>query len=188
MSKNNNKKSSREQTSENKKYPSAEFLYSVSLEDYNRVLSNYDKIYDRVNIALTLCGAVLIVFLANLHLTVFFEWCNYSKLEKMSVLLYTIFAVASAVLIIISVIKLLLLSCSQKLSTFDSNSIKEEELYEESVEDSALWVTLQYIRVINDIRSKTISKQKKLNTAIILIVISILSYVVSMLIYNGGLI
>ena len=168
------------------KYPSAEFLYSAALEDYNRTLSNYDRIYDRINIALTVCSAVLIIFLSNTNVKCIFNWFNYTCLEKFLVVMYVSSTMASAVLMIISVIKFLLLSRSKEILCFDSNSIKTEELYEEKVEDSALWITLQYIKVINDIRTKTKEKQNKFNTAVILMIISILCYSISVLIFNGG--
>ena len=170
------------------KYPSAEFLYSVSLEDYNHTLNNYDRIYDRINIILTVCSAVLIVFLTNINLKCVFDWRSYTTdLEKISVLIYVGLALSSAILMIIAVIKLLLLSRSKELLCFDSNSIKEETLYEEKVEDAALWVTLQYIKVINDIRIKAKEKQDKFNNTVILMVISILCFAFSVLICNGGL-
>lgn len=168
------------------KYPSAEFLYSVSLEDYNRVLSNYDRIYDRINIALALCGVILIVILSNVDMTAMFNWNNYTNLEKMAVGIYGLCAIGSAVLIVIAVIKLLLLSRSKEILSFDSNGIKTEALYNEKIEDAALWVILQYIRVINDIREKIKDKQKAFNTATIQIIIALLAYVVAMLIHNGG--
>ena len=169
-------------------YPSAEFLYSVSLEDYNRTLNNYDRIYDRVNIVLTVCSAVLIVFLSNINVKCILNWQNYSSnLEKIAVLIYAGLSLVSAVLMIIAIIKLLLLSRSKDLLCFDSNSIKHETLYEEKIEDSALWVTLQYIKVINDIRNKAKEKQSKLNIAIVLMIISILCFALSILISNGGL-
>lgn len=168
-------------------YPSAEFLHSVSLDDYNRVLSNYDKIYDRINIAMALCGVLLLVILSNIDIKAIMDWSNYSNLEKMAISIYSLCAVGSAVLIVIAVIRLLLLSKSKEVLSFDGNSIKTEELYKESVENAALWVTLQYIRVINDIRAKTNEKQRTFNASIVQIIISLLAFVVSMMIYNGGL-
>lgn len=178
----------KKKTKDSIKYPSAEFLYSVSLEDYNRTLNNYDRIYDRINIVLTVCSAVLIVFISNIDVKGILNLQNYSSnLEKISVLLYAALSLASAILMMITVIKLLLLSRSKELLCFDSNSIKDETLYEEKVEDSALWVILQHIKVVNDIRTKTKDKQKQFNTAIILMIISILCFAFSVLIYNGGL-
>lgn len=175
------------QVHSNQKYPSAEFLYSVSLEDYNRVLSNYDKIYDRINIALPVCSAVLIVFLTGIDIKSIFNWINYTPLEQVAIAMYTLFAIGSATLMTISVIKLLVLSRSKELMSFDSNSIASESLYEEQIEDASLWVTLQYIRIINNIRDKIEKKQKSFNNTITLMIISILTYAFSILIYNGGL-
>ena len=36
------------------KYPSAEIVQSACLEDYKRCLESYDKIYEKVNIALAI--------------------------------------------------------------------------------------------------------------------------------------
>lgn len=169
------------------KYPSAEFLYSVSLADYNREISNYDRIYDRINIALSLCSAVTIYYLSTVNFKAFFEWQNFSQLEKVALLLYAFFTLTSLILMIISIIQLLVLSRSKEMLTFDSNCIKTESLYEESLEDSSLWVTLQYIRVINDVSLKTQEKQKGFNLAITLIVISILCFAFSIIVNHGGL-
>lgn len=76
--------------------------------------------------------------------------------------------------------------CTEYLQYF-IQSIKTESLYNEKIEDAALWVTLQYIRVINDIREKIKEKQKAFNTATIQIIVALLAYVISMLIHNGGL-
>lgn len=169
-----------------KKYPSAEFLYSVALEDYKCVLSNYDRIYDRINIALTLCGVILVFFISNFDVSVLYKLDTLSCIHKICTIIYLLFSGTSVVLITISVIKLLLISRSDKLRVFDSNSIKDESLYSEKTEDSSLWVTLQYIRCVNDIREKTQKKQQKFTISIILLIISIVSYVVSIIVKNGG--
>ena len=173
--------------SDNIKYPSAEFLHTVSLEDYNRTLANYNKIYDRLEILLAFCGVVLIVILSNFDITVLNNWCGYDKSEKILAIIYLITAGGSISLIIISIIKLLLISFSKGLETFDSNSIKTESLYEKKVEDTSLWITLQYIKCTNDIREKTEIKQKSYKVATIMIIIALLLYVVSMIIYSGGI-
>lgn len=169
-----------------KKYPSAEFVYSACLEDYNHVLANYDRIYDRINIVLTLCGVILIFFITNFDITALYKWENYSCGEKVLAIAYVLLAGISLVFIAISVIKLLLLSRSEGLLTFDSNSIIDESLYYESTEDAALWITLQYTKCINNVREKTIEKQRSFSRAIIFVIISIVAYIVSTIIKNGG--
>jgi len=169
------------------KYPSAEFLYYVSLEDYKRVLSNYDKIYDRVNIALPVCSAVLIVFLTGIDIKSILNWSNYTPLEKVSIAMYAVFSIASAVIMTISVINLLILARSKELKAFDSKSINIESLYKEQIEDSALWILLKHIEIIDNIREQVGKKQKIFNKTITLMIISILAYAFSVLIYKGGL-
>ena len=169
------------------KYPSAEFLYGTALEDYNRSLSNYDRIYDRVNIALAVCCTLLLATLNNIDLKLLFNFCAYAIDKKMLVAVYGLLAISSAVMLIIATIQLLLLSRSRKVLSFDSNSIKDEALYEEEVEDAALWVTLQYIRAINDVWAQVKEKQTKLNRSLLLLIIALLLYAASVLICNGGL-
>ena len=171
----------------NKKYPSAEFLYSVTLEDYNRTLGNYDKIYDRSNIALALCGALLVAILNNIDIKPLLSFCTYATMKKIAVVCYGISSLGSAVMLVIATVRLLLVTRSRKNLSFDSNSIKTEELYKETVEDAALWVSLQYIRAINDVWTQIKDKQGKLNRALFEIVVSLLLYAVSVVIHNGGL-
>ena len=83
-------------------------------------------------------------------------------------------------MMIISIIKLLLVSKGQHLTTFDSISIKRQALYEEKSEDTMLWITLQYLRGINDLRKQITRKQKRYNSAIIIIIIAVIIYVVSL--------
>lgn len=176
----------KESKKNNIKYPSAEFLYSACLEDYNHVISNYDRIYDKINIVLTLCGVILIYFISNVDIKTIYKWGEYNCTKKLTVIAYLFFSVISLVFITISVIKLLLMSKSEGMLTFDSNSIIQEALYKESTEDVALWITLQYTKCVNDVREKTELKQKAFSLTIVFVIISIITYIVSTLIKNGG--
>lgn len=172
---------------QNKKYPSAEFLYSVALEDYNRTLGNYDKIYDRANIALALCSALLVAILNNVDIKSLLSYCSYAAMKKVIVACYGLSSLGSAILLVVATIRLLLVTRSRKMLSFDSNSIKAEKLYIETVEDAALWVSLQYIRSTNDVGTQVKDKQGKLNRALLEIVVSLLLFAVSVIIHNGGL-
>lgn len=173
--------------SNSNKYPATQFLYSVCLEDYKRSLSNYDNVYSRINISLAFCGIILIFILNNINPSLLHEWCLYSNIRKTAFVLYFALAIGSAVFIVIAIIKLLLLSRSKTIFVFDSNSIKQEELYKRKVEDVTLWVTLQYIKIINELRKVIAEKQKNVNDSTVFVVISLVAYVVSRLIYVGGL-
>ena len=163
-----------------KRYPSAQITYSASMDEYNQLLSNYDKIYDKVNIALVLCGTFFMVFATTLDLSTVSKWSEHSWCQKIIVILYLSLLVSSSVMMIISIIKLLLVSKGQHLTTFDSISIKRQALYEEKSEDTMLWITLQYLRGINDLRKQITRKQKRYNSAIIIIIIAVIIYVVSL--------
>ncbi len=180
----------KEKTNENKeviKYPSAEFLYSVCLDDYHRLLSNYDKIYDRINFALAFCGVVIFFILKQIDFSVLYEWAVYTPIEKIAIVIYLMMTLSSTVLIIISTIKLLLIARSKNIDSFDSRIIGSKELYYEKVEDVSLWIIDKYLIVIDNLREIIIEKQSKYNTAIIMIVISLITCVFSVIIHRGGL-
>lgn len=170
-----------------KKGSAAEFTYTVCYNDYQTLVSNYDKIYDRINIALTLCGAVLIILLNNIKFDPLKIWSTFSMLEKISVGIYFTLILASATLMVVAVIKLLLLSRGNTLLSFNSNCITNDNLFEKSAKDAAELVTRQYIVVINDTYDKVNQKQKSFNTSIVFMVISVLAYAASVIILNLGL-
>ena len=163
-----------------KQYPSAQITYSASLEEYNQLLSNYDKIYDRINIALVLCGTFLMVFSTSLDFDIISNWTSYSIYQRVLSIINGTMLITSAVLVAISIVKFLKLTRGVALTTFDSNYIKYERLYEEKNENTTLWITLQYLRGINDLREQITKKQKSYNRAIVLIIIAVIIYVVSL--------
>lgn len=163
-----------------KQYPSAQITYSASLEEYNQLLSNYDKIYDRINIALVLCGTFFMVFSTTLDFSIISNWTSYAIYQRVLAIVNGIMLVTSAVLMAISIVKFLKLTRGEGLTTFDSNYIKYERLYEEKKENTTLWITLQYLKGINDLREQIAKKQKRYNWAIVLIIIAVIIYVVSL--------
>lgn len=165
-----------------KQYPSAQITYSASLEEYNQLLSNYDKIYDRINIALVLCGTFFMVFSTTLDFGIISNWTSYAIYQRVLAIVNGTMLVTSAVLMAISIVKFLKLTRGAAMTTFDSNSIKYERLYEEKNENTTLWITLQYLKGINDLQEQIAKKQKRYNRAIVLIVIAAIIYIVSLFI------
>ena len=168
------------------KYPAAEIVQSACLEDYKRCLESYDKIYEKVNIALAFCGIVLLVILSSFDFTVISKISlTTSKLELFSIILYLICSVVSIICIVWAVIKLLWLMRSRDITVFNSVASRNEQIYFLSPDEASLWLIDNYTYATNEIRAINETKQKEYNAVIIKIVISLLSYAIVIIINKG---
>lgn len=167
-------------------YASAELLQSVCYEDYRRLLDTYDKIYEKINIALAFCGIILLVIVSNFDYTIVSRIikCS-SKLELFPLLLIVVCSLLSTFLIVWSVVQLLLLMRSKLLSVFDSITLRNEELYRQSIEVSSVWLIDKYTRIIALLRPEIDKKQKAFDKAIIKIIVSTLCYAFVLIIEKG---
>lgn len=149
-------------------YPSAKMLQETCLEDYRRIIDTYDKIYDKANIALGFSGVVLLVIISNYDYTSIIRIVNTkNNLELCSLLALHLCSLASAVLIIWTVIQLLLLLRSQTITVFDSISIRDVELYRETEEHASVWMIDKYTKAINQLRPIIRTKQQVFDSSIV---------------------
>ena len=178
--------SSKEMEEQKIEYPSAELLQGTCYEDYRRVLDTYDKIYEKVNIALAFSGVILLVIVSNFDYTIIRQIikCD-SNLELFSLISLGACSLTSAVLILWAVIHLLFLMRSKQLTVFDSMSISSEELYRETVDVSSMWLIQKYTQAISILRPAIENKQKAFDKAVLRIIIAILCYAVSLIIEKG---
>lgn len=168
------------------KYPSAVMLMDSCYEDYNRLISTYDKIYDKVNIALAFCGIMLIVIVDKLDYRILIELFNEKDPGRFFfLLLFSIAMFISGICIIISVIKLLSLMRSKSLQVFDSIAIRNDKIYEFENDEAALWIIDKYTIIVSSLRDSVMSKQKQFDKAVIITIISILAYLVLIIIEKG---
>ena len=168
------------------KYPAAEIVQSACLEDYKRCLDVYDKIYNKINIALAFCGVILLVILSSFDYTVIYKIIDVpSKMELFSLLIYIVCSVTSTVCIIWAVIKLLLMMRSQKVSVFDSVACRNDEIYNYEPDEASLWLVDKYTIAIQDLKEINDRKNKAFNTVIVKIVIAILAYSLVIVINKG---
>ena len=167
-------------------YPSAELLQNTCYEDYRRVLDTYDKIYEKVNIALAFSGIILLVIMSSFDYTIIARIISYtSKLELFSLVLIVVCSTVSAIFIVWAVIQLLLLMRSKKLMVFDSISVRNEELYRESAEVASVWLIDKYTRAVDALRPEISDKQKVFDKAVLNIIIALLSYAVVLMVGKG---
>lgn len=170
-----------------KLYPSAELVLKLCYEDYKRVIETYDKIYNKTNIALAFTGVLLLVIIGELDYTVLIKrvFSCTNPLEFFSLLLYSLCSLGSALLIIISSIKLLFLLKSTTITVFNSISLRTEELYNEEKESTALWTIEKITTATEELKGLNDKKNKKLNNAIVLIAISLICYSIAIIIKKG---
>ena len=167
-------------------YPSAELLQSTCYEDYKRVLDTYDKVYEKVNIALAFSGVILLVVMSSFDYTIITRILSKpSNLELFSLLALLLCSLVSAVLIVWSVIQLLLLIRSKKLTVFDSIAVRNEEIYRETKEIASVWLIDKYTQAIAALRPEISKKQKSFDSAVLKIIIGLLCYAVVMIIQKG---
>ena len=168
-----------------KNYPSAALLQSVCADDYKRLIETYDRIYDKVNIALAFSGAVLLVILSAFDYTIVKDICKATNKELFTILVQIVFTLVSAVCIIWAVIQLLILLRSKPLPFVDSIAIRDEELYRESSEDVSVWLIDKYTIAINSLKKVNADKQKKFDSAVTKVIVSIIAYAIVIVIQKG---
>ena len=167
-------------------YPSAELLQSACYEDYKRLIDTYDKIYDKINIALAFCGVIFLVILSDFDYTLFFSFtANLSKGELFALFVQIICSCTSTVCITWAVIQLLMLVRSKEITVFDSVTIRNDKIYDLTANEAALWLIDKYTSAIPELRTIIHNKQKAFNSVVIKIIVSILTYSVLLISTKG---
>lgn len=157
-------------------YPAAEIIQTACYDDYKRCLETYDKIYEKINIALAFCAAVLIVILSNIDFEIINKMKNIQGYELFWKHIELICILVSTGLIIWSVVQLLLLMRSQTIYVFDSIAARNEEVYDLLPNEAALWLIDNYTFATNELREINNIKHKQYNAAIVKIVVSLLMF------------
>ena len=172
------------QTSDIESKLSPELKNTLFTDDYNRVLSNYEKIYDRTGIILGICGVILPYLIDKTDFSIIFKflsrtrisWINYS---------YSLITTVSTILCCLVIWKSFRLLRSRSVYSFDSKYVKD--IADKNAQDAISDISDRYITVIKDIRDTTGEKQAEFNEAIKLLILSIMFFVFSQIIMKGGL-
>lgn len=159
------------------RYPSAMLLQSACRENYRDLLDRYNKIYDKISIALGFCGVVLLVILKSFDYTIFLRIIpTFEYGEPLSVFIQMICSGLSCICIIWALIQLFSLIRGKQLKVFDSLPIRDKNIYCKSEDKSAVFLIECYSDAIVDLYAAIEQKQKRFDSAITKIVIAILSY------------
>ncbi len=172
---------------ESSDYPSACFLLDSCVQDYQRLQENYNRIYDKINVALAFAGVVLTIMLGS------FDFASAKLCVKditVASLLITVVELICLVggmgLTFISIVYLLTLLIGRKIAVFKSEDIRNEEIYREKESHAAMWLIDKYTRIVNEVRPVVQKKQEVFDKALVTIIVGFILYVIAIVLRKGG--
>ena len=176
-----------EEVSESSDYPSACFLLDSCVQDYQRLQENYNRIYDKINVALAFVGVVLTIMLGSFDFTPA-KLCvkDMTVASLIMTVVELICLVGGMGLTLFSTVYLLTLLRGRKIAIFKSEDIRNEEVYREKEPHAAMWLIDKYTKIVNEVRPVVQKKQASFDRALIVIIIGIIMYAVSVILRKGG--
>lgn len=169
-------------------YPSAELLLGPCMEDYQRIQDNYNKIYEKINIALAFSGIILTIMLGNINLEKASILTQNMRVGELILIIVELgCTVGSVGLVLLATIKMLILLLGRIVSVFKSEDLRNNEIYREENQYSALWMIDKYTTIVSEMRPIVQRKQKKYDRAIVIMIIGVVLYAVSIILQKGGL-
>lgn len=172
---------------ESSDYPSACFLLDSCVQDYQRLQENYNRIYDKINVALAFAGVVLTIMLGS------FDFASAKLCVKDITVASLIITVVELICLVggmgltfISIVYLLTLLIGRKIAVFKSEDIRNEEIYREKESHAAMWLIDKYTRIVNEVRPVVQKKQEVFDKALVTIIVGFILYVIAIVLRKGG--
>lgn len=176
-----------EETTQSADYPSACFLLDSCVQDYQRLQENYNRLYDKINIALAFVGVVLTIMLGSFDFkTTSLCVKDMTVFELMMTSIELICLVGSLALTLFSTVRLLFLMRGRKIVAFMSEDIRNEEIYREKEVHAAMWLIDKYTQIVNENRPVVQKKQKSFDRVLITVIAGIIVYAIAMILRKGG--
>lgn len=172
---------------ESSDYPSACFLLDSCVQDYQRLQENYNRIYDKINVALAFTGVVLTIMLGSFDFAPA-KLCvkDVTVASLIIIVVELICLVGGMGLTLISIVYLLTLLRGRKIAVFKSEDIRNEEIYREKESHAAMWLIDKYTRIVNEVRPVVQKKQEAFDKALVGIIVGIIFYVIAIILRKGG--
>lgn len=176
-----------EESTESSDYPSACFLLDSCVQDYQRLQENYNRIYDKINVALAFEGVVLTVMLGSLDFSPA-KLCvkDMTVVVLIMTLVELICLIGGMGITIFSTIYLLTLMRGRKIAVFKSEDIRNNEIYREKEPHAAVWLIDKYTKIVNEVRPVVQKKQASFDRALITIIVGIIMYAIAIILQKGG--
>ena len=176
---NTDQSSQQNEGQQNNNYPSAQYLVDACFQDYMRLHDTYNKLYEKLNVALAFSGVVLTIVLGTLDFTPALMKVDGLQIwEILLKIVHALCAIGSPILLLYGTICLLVLLKGKKLTVFKSEDIRNDEVYREEEQNAAMWLIDKYTICINEIRPIISEKQKKFEQALRVTVIGLILYAV----------
>lgn len=172
---------------ESSDYPSACFLLDSCVQDYQRLQENYNRIYDKINVALAFAGVVLTIMLGSFDFAPA-KLCvkDITVAALIIIVVELICLVGGMGLTLISIVYLLTLLRGRKIAVFKSEDIRNEEIYREKESHAAMWLIDKYTRIVNEVRPVVQKKQEVFDKALVTIIVGFILYVIAIVLRKGG--
>lgn len=172
---------------ESSDYPSACFLLDSCVQDYQRLQENYNRIYDKINVALAFTGVVLTIMLGSFDFAPA-KLCvkDVTVASLIIIVVELICLVGGMGLTLISIVYLLTLLRGRKIAVFKSEDIRNEEIYREKESHAAMWLIDKYTRIVNEVRPVVQKKQEAFDKALVGLIVGIIVYVIAIILRKGG--
>ena len=176
-----------EEHSEKEEYPSAMFLLDGCFQDYQRIQDNYNKIYEKINIALAFAGVVLTVMLGSFDFSSAVSKVNNMKISEVILTsIELVCLIGSMIVIVGAIIYLLTLLRGREIAVFKSEDIRNEEIYRDKETHAAMWLIDKYTKIVYEDRPIVQKKQKSFDRSMVAIIIGIIMYVIAVMLKKGG--
>lgn len=184
----NNEKSNKvSQKQSDHSYPSAKFLVDACYQDYMRLQENYNKLYDKLNIALAFSGVVLTLVIGTFELNSSRVSISGLKIwEIILLIIHTLSGIGSVILWLYGTICFLFLMKGKQLPVFKSEDVRNSEVYREKEQDAALWLIDKYTICTNELRLIIADKQEKFEKALNAVTIGLILYSVALVLRKVG--
>lgn len=168
-------------------YPSAKFLVDACFQDYLRLQENYNKLYEKLNVALAFAGVVLTLVLGTFDFEPAIIGIEELQIwEIILLIVHTLCIVSSAGLLFYGTIRFLTLLTGRRLPVFKSEDVRNNNIYKEEEQYAALWLIDKYTICTNELRPIVAEKQKVFERALKAIIIGLIMYTVALVLGKAG--
>lgn len=177
-----------EETPHSADYPSACFLLDSCVQDYHRLQENYNRLYDKINVALAFTGVVLTIMLSSFNSSSA-QLCikDMTVATLIMTLVELICRIGGIGLTLLSAVYLLTLMRGRKIPVFKSEDIRNYEVYREKEQYAALWLIDKYTKIVNELRPVVQRKQASFDKALMIITVGVIMYGIAIILQKGGL-
>lgn len=167
-------------------YPSATMLVDICFQDYQRLQDEYNKIYDKTNIAIAFVSTILTASIGSFDISVLSK-ITITKLWRQGLGSFDILCyIAGMVSLIIATVLFLSVLKSNCIPIFDSVDIRNAEIYRKSADYSAMWMIDKFTLVVYEMRPIISKKQRKYDRALSLTIFGLVLCMVSVMFQKIG--